>query len=56
MNRTWAKQCLGIPVTIYHILAHFFIVVMRFMGPKEVLEDDVLATKINFNLLMIPTV
>jgi hypothetical protein len=30
--------------------------VMRFMGPREVLEDDVLASKININLLMIPTV
>ncbi len=56
MNRTHANQCLSIPVTMYHVLAQFLIMVMRFMGPREVLEDDVLATKININLLMISTV
>jgi hypothetical protein len=55
MNRTQAKQCRSIPVTIYHILAQFFIMVMRFMGPREILEDDVLAIEININLLIIPT-
>jgi hypothetical protein len=51
----FSQMCLSIPLTIYHILAWFFIMIMRFMGPREVLEDDVLASKININLLMIPT-
>jgi hypothetical protein len=49
MNRTQAKQCLSIPVTIHHILAQFSIMVMRFMGPREILEDDVLASEITLS-------